>query len=101
MKLTKIYLFVEGNDDVLFIERIFVPILEKLYDDVEIIQFAQMKRTKTIKFIDSIDTLGFHYLLLTDIDKEPSIKAKRLTIQERFPIINYERIIIVISEIES
>ena len=101
MKMRKIYLFVEGSDDVLFMEHIIVPLLRVKYDDVEIIQFAQMKRVKTMKYIESIDTLGFDYLLLTDIDQEPSISHKQQFIMERLPIINFKKIVIVISEIES
>lgn len=87
MNLKKIYLFVEGIDDVLFLQSVFVPVLTTFYSDIEIIQYAQMKKSKTIKYIDSIETLGFDYLLLTDIDQEASVKNKRHVIQHRFPIV--------------
>ena len=61
MALKKIYIFLEGNDDVLFFSSLVVPILMKYYDDVELLQFGQMKKSKAMKFVDSIITLGFDY----------------------------------------
>lgn len=101
MNLSKMYLFVEGIDDVLFMQSVFVPVLSAFYSDVEIIQYAQMKRAKTIKYIESIDMLGFDYIFLADIDQESSVKSKRQVIQHRFPAVEYNKIIVVIAEIES
>ena len=101
MKLKKLYVFVEGIDDVMFVENIFFPILMRYYNDIDVIQYAQMKKLKTNKLIDSIGTLGFDYLILADIDQEPSFNHKRKVIQDRFPVAELRNIVIVISEIES
>jgi len=101
MALSKIYIFVEGIDDVLFFQSIITPHLLEIYNDVEIIQYAQLKRIKVNKYIESITMLGFDYLIVADIDEEPSIKQKKNIIKSKFDEIAYNKIVIVIAEIES
>jgi len=97
----RLYIFVEGNDDELFFRTIIVPIFQKIYQTVEIIKFAQLKKIKVENFIFSINTLKFDYLLFADIDYFKSVNQKKIYIQERFPNIDLELIYIVIKEIES
>jgi len=101
MALSKIYVFVEGHDDYVFFSNIIEPLLKKQYDDVEILQYAQMKKIKTIKFIESIIMLNFDYLIVADIDDETSIAHKKKKLQARFDSASYDKMIIVIAEIES
>jgi hypothetical protein len=101
MALKKLYIFVEGIDDVLFFNAIIIPFFLKFYADVEIIQYAQLKRIKVNKYLESIATLGFDYLLISDLDEEPSIKQKKNIIKERFCEVDFSKIIVVIKEIES
>lgn len=97
----RLYIFVEGNDDELFFKTIIVPLFKKIYQIVEIIKFAQMKKIKVENFIFSINTLKFDYLLFADIDYHKSVHQKKIYIQERFTNINLELVYIVIKEIES
>lgn len=99
--MKKLYIFVEGNDDELFCKSIIVPLLNYRYSDVEIIQYAQMKKEKVELFILSINTLKFDYLLLSDLDYHRSIKQKKKFLEMRFSNLNPELIYIVIMEIES
>ena len=46
MKLRKLYIFVEGNDDELFFKKIMLPLFLKQYADVEVFKYAQWKRQK-------------------------------------------------------
>ena len=101
MALTKLYIFVEGHDDYVFFSNMIVPLFKKQYDDVEILQYAQMKKIKSNKFVDSIITLGFDYLIVADIDEETSTTNKKRKIQGRFPEADFDKMVIVIAETES
>ncbi len=59
MKLKKLYIFVEGNDDELFFKKVMLPLFLKQYSDVEIFKYAQWKRQKVELFILSIITLDY------------------------------------------
>lgn len=101
MKLKKLYIFVEGNDDELFFKKVIIPVLLEFYDDVEIIQFAQMKKTKIDLFILSINTLKFDYILLADLDYHKTVGNKMKYLMIRFSNLKKQKIIVVIQEIES
>ena len=101
MALKKLYIFVEGADDILFFKSVFVPIFLEKYDDVEIIQYAQMKRVKVDLFITSIITLGFDYIIAADIDAEPTVMDKKKFVKHKFEVAEMPKIAIVIQEIES
>ncbi|MPN26383.1 hypothetical protein SDC9_173807 [bioreactor metagenome] len=85
----------------LFIQTVANPLLLNYYNDVEIIQYAQMKRQKANKYLESIITLGFDYLILADIDEEASVKQKKNKIKARFDEAAFNNMVIVIAEIES
>ncbi len=99
--MKKLYIFVEGNDDELFFKTIIVPLLIDKYSDIEIIQYAQMKKEKVELFILSINTLKFDYLLIADIDFHRSVNQKKKYLEMRYSNVNPELIYIVIKEIES
>ncbi len=101
MALKKIYLFVEGNDDALFFSSLIVPLLKDQYDDVEILQFAQMKKIRSVKFVESINMLGFDYLVFADMDEEATLAQKKRKLQMRFENVPFHKMIIVVAEIES
>ncbi|MFC2131890.1 hypothetical protein ACFLSQ_10690, partial [Bacteroidota bacterium] len=92
---------VEGNDDELFFKSIIVPILLEKYHDIEVIQYAQMKKEKVQLFILSIKTLNFDYLLFGDIDFNSSVNRKKKYLEARFDNVDEKQIYIVIKEIES
>ena len=48
MKVSKLYIFVEGNDDELFFKKVILPLFLKQYTDVEVFKYAQWKRQKEI-----------------------------------------------------
>ncbi len=101
MALRKLYIFVEGTDDALFFNKVFLHRFKKLYDDVEIIQYAQMKKSKVDLFILSINTLNFDYIMLADMDEIETVAEKKRIIKHKFELIDIEKILIVIKEIES
>lgn len=101
MALRKLYIFVEGNDDAMFFKGVIVPFFKKKYDDVEIVQYAQMKKARVDLFLTSIKTLRFDYFITADIDLAPSVAEKKRTIKHRFDCADMDNIIIVVAEIES
>lgn len=96
----RLFILVEGADDVRFFDRIIKPLLEPRYASVELIAFASLRRGMVSRFLRSLEKLDHDYILATDIDTEPSVKAKKQVIIERFPNLNPKKVIIVIKEIE-
>lgn len=97
----QLFVFVEGNDDERFFNKILLPELKKKYDYVKVIKYTTMKRDKIDNFIKSIKAMGAEYIYLTDINNSPCITAKKEEIQNKYKNIDKERIIIVVQEIES
>lgn len=94
-------IFVEGNDDERFFERIVVPVLKKKFDSVKLVKYAQMKKERLENYIRSITSAGWDYIYVTDMDDSPCITAKKQQIQNYLPNIDPKRIVVVIREIES
>lgn len=101
MSMKKLYIFVEGNDDQMFFSSVFAPQFRKIYDDVEIIQYAQLKKSKVDLFLLSIKTLKFDYMMIADIDAAETIGTKKRFIRHKFEMVDLENIVVVITEIES
>jgi len=96
-----LFIFVEGDDDERFFNKILYPKLQEKYDIVKIIKYATMKKEKVDNFIKSINAMGADYIYLTDINSSPCITAKKEEIQKKHPNIDKDKIIVVIKEIES
>jgi hypothetical protein len=101
MSIKKLYIFVEGNDDQLFFERAIVPMVENVYDDIEIIQYAQMKKEKVNLYLLSIATLNFDYIFTCDIDYISTIEQKKKVIRSKFDLVESDKISVAVKEIES
>ncbi len=101
MKLQKLYIFVEGNDDERFFKQVIVPLMHKKYIDVEIFKYAQWKKEKVNNFINSIKTLQFDYIFTADLDDEPTVGSKKKRVHWSFANLDDNKIAIVIHEIES
>lgn len=96
-----LFIFVEGDDDERFFNRILSPKLQEKYDTVKIIRYATMKKEKVDNFIRSIKAMGAEYIYVTDIDNSPCVTAKKEETQKKHPNIDKDKIIVVIKEIES
>ncbi len=95
-----LYIFVEGNDDERFFERILKPELQNKYDDIRIIKYAQKDPEYVERFIKSAKKIG-DYIYVTDINNSPCITVKKQEIRRKLKNIEYTKILIVIKEIES
>jgi len=98
---TRIFILVEGEDDVRFFGRIIKPLLIKRYDAVEIIPYASIKRTKVDNFLKSIRMMNNDYIFVADIDCEQSVRDKKQVLYSHFSHIDGGSIMVVIKEIES
>lgn len=101
MSSPRLFILVEGNDDQRFFSRIIKPLLAPRYASVELVMYACMKRARICKFINTIRAMGHEFILVTDNDLEPSIRAKKRVIQERICAVEPGEIMVIVQEIES
>ncbi|MGA2917349.1 hypothetical protein [Methanoregula sp.] len=97
----RLFIMVEGQDDVRFFGRIIKPIFAPRYDSVEIIPYACTKREKVNRFLESVSQMKNDYIFVADIDFEHSVRDKKQILYYRFNSIDGKSIVIVIKEIES
>ncbi len=93
-----IYLFVEGQDDKRFFEKIFAV---KFNRAVKIIEYAQKKEEKIESFIRSINKMGCDYIFFADLDNSRCITEKKEALTKKIKCLDKGKIIVVIKEIES
>lgn len=97
----RLYILVEGNDDERFFNRIVIPLIAPRFRSVRLIKYACLKRARVCKFIQSIRRSGDEYLVVTDIDQAPGVRAKKQMILERFCVVQPGAIVVIVQEIES
>jgi len=97
----RLFIFVEGSDDVRFFETIIKPRFEHAFLSVELITFACTKSVKVDRFIRGINAMNHSYIIVTDIDLENSVHAKKKIILSRFTEADYQNVMVIIQEIES
>jgi hypothetical protein len=97
----RLFILVEGGDDVRFFGRVVKPLLVPHYDSVEIIPYACIKRVKVNNFLKSVRMMDNDYIFVADIDAERSVRDKKQILYYRFSHIDGGSIVVVIREIES
>lgn len=103
----RLYVFIEGDDDELFLNRILRPELSKKYNNFCIYPFkyAQKPNKKINQFLKTLIILKnkelAEYIFTVDIDNCNSIKDKKNLLKQAFDKLNIENVVIVIKEIES
>lgn len=97
----RLFIFVEGADDLRFFSRIVSPLFADRYESVEIISYASMKSEKVCRFIQGILNTGHEFLLFADIDEELNVRAKKAHLLDRYCTLSNDRIVVIIREIES
>ncbi len=100
MKYRRLFVLVEGPDDVRFFERIVKPEFERRYNSVEVRPYANLERKKIAGFIRSIQAMGAEYLYIADINDAPCITAKKQDMQEGIKHLQKDRLLITRKEIE-
>ncbi|MDT7960351.1 MAG: hypothetical protein RQ971_00650 [Armatimonadota bacterium] len=79
-----VYLFVEGQDDVLFVERILKPRLETHFEFVAIIAYASIRQATLAQQARAIQKSGAHLWVIADYDNAPCLTARRTEVVQRF-----------------
>ncbi len=97
----RLYILVEGEDDVRFFGRIIKPLVAAHYDSVEILPYASIRRQKVNNFLKGIAEMKNDYIFVADIDTERSVRDKKQLLYHWYSNINGGNIVIVIMEIES
>lgn len=97
----RLYILVEGEDDVRFFGRVMKPLFIPRYDSVEILPYASIKRVKVNNFLKSLSEMKHDYIFVADIDAERSVKDKKQILYHWYSNINGSMIVVVIMEIES
>ena len=102
MAYKRLFVFVEGNDDVRFFESAVKSSFDNQYDYVRIIAYAQTKTEKIKNFVTSIKAMGADYIIVADINDAPCVTERKEKTKRRFgtDIID-EKIVLTIREIES
>ena len=101
MGYKRLFIWVEGEDDVRFFNKVIKPILDKKYNWVEVIAYARMAKKEIDGFLRSIKAMKAEYIYVTDINDAPCITAKKQQIQSQLKNIAKDKIIVVKKEIES
>lgn len=96
-----LFIFVEGTDDERFFETLVKPKLEGSYAWVTLQRYSQTSWRKTKSLIHNLPKIGAEYILIADIDDCPCVTIRKQKIKEKLPIVEEERIVVVIKEIES
>ncbi len=97
----RLFILVEGEDDVRFFGRIVKPLFMSRYESIEIIPYASIKRVKVNNFLKSVQQMKNDYIFVADIDSERSVRDKKQLLYYHFDNISGHSIVIVIKEIES
>jgi hypothetical protein len=97
----RLFIMVEGEDDVRFFGRIIKPLFAPRYDSVEIVPYACIRRDKVNKFLQSVVLMKNDYIFVADIDYEHSVRDKKQILYSRFSNLDGSSVVIVIREIES
>jgi hypothetical protein len=100
-KMIGLYIFVEGDRDEVFFERIVKPRLVDRYNNIIVVKYAQKGIEYIKSYIRSILSMNADYIFIADIDNSPCKTAKKEELRRRFPNLEQNKIIIVVKEIES
>ncbi len=101
MPYNPLYLFVEGDTDERFVRRVLIPRLSSRYDWIYTFRYAQEKEEKVNSHLRSVKAMGAAYFFLADINAFHCFPEKRRDLLETFTQLDTERVVIVVSEIES
>jgi hypothetical protein len=101
MERKRLFIFLEGTDDVRFFEQVVRPRFLHAYETVDLITYASTKSVKVDRFIRGINAMHHDYIIVADIDQEPGVPAKKKVILSRFIEADYNRVMIIVMEIES
>ncbi len=98
--MNRLFVFLEGSDDIRFFEGVLKHELREGYASVELIAYAGMKHVRVDGFIRGIGAMGDDYLMVADIDTDRNVRAKKKRLKGWYRDLDTDRVIVVIKEIE-
>lgn len=101
MRLRRLVLFVEGDDDLRFLERVIKPLLTERYELVRIQRTSQLVPKEICKILLTLKASGWDYLFISDKDEHPCKTKKRQNVVGKWTAVQIDKVVIVDSEIES
>ena len=101
MEYERLFIWVEGEDDLRFFNRIIKPAFEGKYNLVEVRAYAALKREKVSNYLRSIKAMDAAYIFVTDMNQAPCITARKEEIEGKFRNADKDKVIVVMKEIES
>jgi hypothetical protein len=101
MKAGRLFILVEGNDDQRFFSRVIRPLFLHEYASVELISYASMKSTKVCRYIKGLMAMHYDFILVADVDQEPTVHIKKQVLMARFCNLHPDRVMVIVKEIES
>jgi hypothetical protein len=97
----RLFIWVEGADDIRFFDGVIKPVVQANYDLVQVIPYASLKRDKIDRFIRSIQAMKADYIYVNDINKATCVTGKKQQIKDKLRNVEREKIAVVVKEIES
>jgi hypothetical protein len=94
-------IWVEGDTDHRFFEKVVRPQLSPAYDQVLVLMYRQKKTSDINKLLTAMSHQGFAHLFIADMDAAPCITVRKSRLRERYPSVKDDEIIVVCKEIES
>jgi hypothetical protein len=101
MRSKRLFIWVEGDDDERFVDRIIKNKLASKYQSIVIKKYSQENKKYIRNFFKSIASMGADYLFMADLDHEPCITSKKEKIINEKDYLTSDRIFVVCKEIES
>ncbi|MDP3103026.1 MAG: hypothetical protein Q8M95_00285 [Candidatus Methanoperedens sp.] len=98
---SKLFIFIEGDDDEKFFGRIIIPMFANKYETVKLWKYAQEKNERISKFLNSINAMKADYIFVADNNGSPCITDRKQRIENDIQNIDKNKILVVVREIES
>jgi hypothetical protein len=97
----RLFILVEGEDDIRFFGRVMKPLFSPRYDSVEIFPYASIRRQKVNNMLKSMAQMRQDYIFVADIDQERSVGDKKQLLYHWFSDLHGSSTVVVVMEIES
>ncbi len=97
----KLVIWVEGDRDRRFFERVVQSRLAIKYDLVIVREYRQLEQARCNKLLTAMAHQGFDRLFVADMNSAPCVSVRKTKLRERYPAVKPGEIIVVSKEIES
>jgi hypothetical protein len=99
MAYKRLFILVEGGDDIRFFGALIKPFFEGGYDNVVVREWRQQSAKYIASLIRSIERMGADLIFVADIDRAPCIGGKKAELETVYHVCA-ESVIVVVREIE-